>query len=311
MTKRGICLLLAALCASGAWAQPSGDFAFGAIGQPVKTPSDAAPLEQALGESDADSLAFVAVDGFKRTDEPCGDALYNQRFNLLTGAKNGVILVPAGSDWGDCRNPTGKQDGLERLARLRELFYPDEFSLGASKIPLIRQSITPKFRIYAENSRWEVGNVLFTSLNLPAGNNRYRTEAGRNSEFEDRAVATRDWLHRSFANARQKSMAGIVLICDGDPLTKPARANARDGFAEVRQQLLQLAGKFPGKVLLIHNRVDGKQNDGKQTPPRGIIWRGNLGELELNGGWMKVSVKAGDPVLFTAAPGAQQISSER
>jgi len=306
MAMRGFCILAVALHATCALAQPSGDFAFGAVGQPVKTPTDAAPLEQALSESDADNLAFVAVDGFKRADEPCGDALYNQRFNLLAGAKNGVILVPTGSDWSDCRNPSGKQDSLERLEHLRELFYADEFSLGASKIPLIRQSITPKFRLYAENTRWDVGNVLFTSLNLPAANNRYRTEAGRNSEFEDRAIATREWLHRSFANARFKNMAGIVLICDGDPLAKPAKCIARDGFAEVRQQLLQLAAKFPGKVLLIHNRVDDKQ-----PQARGIVWRGNLGLLELSGGWMKVSVNAGDPALFSAAPGAQPDPSKK
>ena len=299
--KRRLPLLLLALYASCAVAQPAGDFAFGVIAEPVRTSSDTAPLEQALAESDADNLAFVAVDGFKRADEPCGDALYNQRFNLLVAAKNGEVVIPAGGDWSDCRNPGGKQDGLERLARLRELFYPDEFSLGGSKVPLVRQSITPKFRMYAENARWDVGGVLFTSLNLPANNNRYRTEAGRNSEFEDRAVATRDWLHRSFANAKFRNMAGIVLICDGDPLAKPAKGAQRDGFAEVRQQLQQLAAKFPGKVLVIHNHADGKA-----PPARSIVWHGKLGARELDGGWMRVAVKPGSPVLFSAAPGAAQ-----
>jgi hypothetical protein len=304
MATRILSILMLALCAGGACAQPSSDFAFGVVAQPGKAPTDAAPLEQALAESDADNLAFVAVDGFKRVDEPCGDALYNQRFALLSGAKNGIVLVPAGSDWGDCRSPAGKQDSLERLQRLRELFYPDEFSMGSSKIPLIRQSITPKFRLYAENTRWEVGGVLFTSLNLPANNNRYRTDAGRNSEFEDRAVATREWLHRSFTNAKFKGMAGIVLICDGDPLTKPPKGVQHDGFAEVRQQLLQLAAKFPGKVLLIHNHIDNKT-----APSHGIVWHGNLGDLELSGSWTKVIVKPNDPALFSASAQVPQPSS--
>ena len=303
MLKPGALLLLLALCLP-AWAQPGTDFAFGVIAQPARAQNNGAPLEQVLAESDADNLAFVAVDGFKRADEPCDDALYNQRFNLLAGAKNGAVLVPAGSDWSDCRNPSGRLDGLERLARLRELFYPDEFSLGASKLPLIRQSITPKFRMYAENARWEVANILFTSLDLPANNNRYRTDAGRNNEFEDRAVATRDWLRRSFANARFKNMAGIVLICDGDPLARPSKGVQHDGFAEVRQQLVQLAAKFPGKVLLIHNHVESKVQQ-----PQGIAWRGNLGELELSGAWMKVSVRTSDRALFMAAPGAAQPNS--
>lgn len=302
MAKRLFPALLLVLCASLAQAQPAGSFNFGVIAQPAKGANDAAPLEQALSESDADNLAFVAVDGFKRADEPCSDELYSQRFALLSGAKNGIVLVPAGGDWGDCRNPAGKQDSLERLERLRELFYPDEFSLGASKIPLIRQSITPKFRMYAENARWEVSGVLFASLNLPANNNRYRTEAGRNSEFEDRAVATREWLHRSFSNAKFRSLAGIVLICDADPLAKPAKGVQHDGFAEVRLQVQQLAAKFPGKVLLIHNHSDSK------AAAHGIAWHGNLGELDLGGTWTKVAVKPGSPALFSAASGGQQPS---
>ena len=301
-------LLLAALllgmlpsCANAA------EFAFGVIGQSIKTPNDAAPLVQAIAESDADNLAFVVADGFKRADESCSDELYQQRYGVLANAKNGLILALAAGDWSECKSRSGRIDGIERLARLRELFFADEFSLGASKIPLIRQSITPKFRSYVENARWEVGNVVFTAFNLPAGNNRYRTEAGRNSEFEDRAIATRDWLRHTFTNAALHKSTGIVLICDGNPLAKSGQSrlfenNARrDGYAEVRQQLTALSAKFPGKVLLIHNRADTKAPHDEK-----ITWHGNVGELEVDAGWVKVTVKTGSSVLFTAKVGEAQ-----
>jgi len=308
MKHRGARILLAAFLLSALPLRAdAAEFAFGVIGQTIKTPNDAGPLVQAIAESDADNLAFVVADGFKRADESCSDDLYQQRYNVLANAKNGLILALAAGDWSECKSRTGRADGIERLGRLRELFFPDEFSLGASKIPLIRQSITPKFRSYVENARWEVGSVVFIAFNLPAGNNRYRTDAGRNSEFEDRAIATRDWLRHTFTSAAMRKSGGIVLICDGNPLPKNGQSrlfesNAkRDGYAEVRQQLTTLAAKFPGKVLLIHNRADARApHDDK------IAWRGNMGELEVDAGWVKVAVKTGSSVLFTAKAGESQ-----
>jgi hypothetical protein len=281
------------------------DFNFAVIGQVVTTPNDATPLAQAISQSDNDNLAFVVANGFKRSDEPCTDQFYEQRHELLSSAKNGLILSLAGSDWSECKNAGGHSTSIERLTHLRELFFADEFSLGASKIPLIRQSNAVKFRSYVENARWEVGNVLFASMNLPAQNNHYRMEAGRNSEFEDRLIANRDWLHRAFALAKLKNLTALVLICDGDPLQKPGTqrlfdSNARrDGFTEIRQQVSAFASKFPGKVLIIHNRFD---DHGLRS--NAIAWHGNVGELEVTE-WMKISVKPGSPTHFAAKPGDQ------
>ncbi|HSY28808.1 MAG TPA: hypothetical protein VK832_14965 [Burkholderiaceae bacterium] len=293
---------LAVFCIPAA-AQPA-EFNFGVIGQVITTANDGSPLVQAITESDADDLAFVVANGFKRVDETCSDQLYELRRDLLSNAKNGLILSLAGSDWSECKNANGHSTAVERLSRLRELFFVDEFSFGASKIPLIRQSNAAKYRSYVENARWAVGSVLFTSVNLPSMNNHYRMEAGRNSEFEDRLIANRDWLHHTFAVAKFNHMTSVVLICDGDPLQKPGTQRLfdsnikRDGFAEIRQQLTALAGKFPGKVLIIHNRFDGR---GARSDA--IVWHGNVGELEVGTEWVKVGVKAENPARFNATRG--------
>jgi hypothetical protein len=313
----GVCVLwLTSHCAMGA--AQSADFDFAVIGQVANAPNDTSnnvsnnapndisPLEQAITQSDSDNLAFVVANGFKRVGEPCTDQLFQQRRDLLAGAKNGLILSLAGYDWSECKNANGHPAAIERLTRLRELFYADDFSLGASKIPLNRQSNAVKFRSYVENARWEVGSVLFASLNLPAQNNHYRMEAGRNSEFEDRLIANRDWLHRTFAQAKQKKMSAVVLVCDGDPLQKPGARHLfdsnskRDGFTEIRQQLSTLAAKFPGKVLIVHNRFD---DHGPHS--NAIAWHGNVGELEVGAEWLKISVKAGVPTRFTTKLGGQ------
>lgn len=279
-------------------AQPV-EFSFGVIGHSFKTAADEAILRAAIAETDDDNLAFVVANGIKAGSEACSDALYMQRKSLFDAAKNGLIVSLAATDWSECRNSHARSAAAERLNRLRDIFFADEFSLGASKIPLIRQSNTAKFRSYGENARWEIGDIMFATVNLPANNNRFRNEAGRNSEFEDRMIANRDWLHRIFTFAGRKKMRGIVLFCDGNPLLAPGFmqrfdfSGRRDGFIEMRQQINALASKFPGKVLLVH-----AQRDVGATAAASIEWNENLGSLGLGAGWVKLTVSPTLPAVF-------------
>ena len=285
-----LCLALATAVPAGA-----GEISFGVISHTVGAARDEAMLRAAISQSDADNLGFVVANGIKSTGEACSDKVYSDRKILLDSAKNGLVVSLAASDWTGCRNEAGKPLALERLSRLRELFFGEDFSLGASRIPLIRQSAVPQFREYAENARWELGDILFATINLPADNNHYRSEAGRNNEFEDRQVANRHWLQRLFLHATYRKLNGIVLFSDGDPLARPRDARGKyDGFADVRQRLAALSRKFPGKVLVVHN-----QGAGLPPAPARIVWRGNLGGVGAPAGWLKVSARDSDPRLFS------------
>jgi len=290
-------LLGTVLSLPAAMAQDS--FQFGVIGHSFGANSDDAVLRRALADSDAANLAFVVVNGIKSSREPCTDTLYGERRELLEQAQNGVIVSLAASDWVGCRNKNGTV-ATERLNRVRELFFDDEFSFGATKLPLLRQSITPKFRSYAENARWEFGDVLFATINIPAANNHFLQDGGRNSEFEDRLIANKDWLQRLFKLAGQKKLSGIVLFCDGNPLAQASQRpflsrTQRDGYAETRQRIIQLAAGFHGKVLLVH----GENLKGES--PTGITWHRNLGSLGVTSGWVKLKVDSHGSATFTLA----------
>jgi len=294
-------LLAACLALSGPAAGADGKFSFGYIAHPFGDAlADEADLRQALAETDQENLAFVVVGGIKSAIEPCADDLYAQRRALLNQAKHGLVVSVAESDWSDCSYRDGRPSALERLHRLRELFFSDDLSFGASRIPLIRQSANPKFRDYAENARWEIGDIMFATVNLPANNNRYLSAAGRNGEFEDRLVANRDWLQRIVMYAKRKQHPGIVIFCDGNPLHAQEESGGRhDGFREMRRQLASLAAGFPGKILLIHNQP---ARAGKQRAPA-IVWKDNLGELPATSGWISVKVTPSQPALFSVAAG--------
>lgn len=257
-------------------------------------------LKTALADNDDSAVAFLVVTGIKGAGEPCTDKLYQRRRDLIDEARRPVVVLPAGSDWIECRNSAGRTNAIERLNRIRELFYGEPNTLGARKLSLTRQSMSPRFRTYAENAHWSVGKVLYATVNMPANNNHYLNEAGRNSEYEDRLVANRFWLNRLFAIARRDRLEALVLFSEGDvkALAQPTGLRAllrsaapdNDGFAEPRRLILSLAQKFPGKVLL----VDGTRVRAKPA----IEWRGNVGHLAAGADALEVVVDPDTKNLF-------------
>lgn len=276
---------------------------FGVIGHSFHNGGSEARLKQAIADESESSLAFVVVTGIKGADEPCSDKLYAQRRELFDDARRPMIVLPAASDWSGCKNSAGRSLAIERLNRLRETFYSEPHSLGMRKLAVTRLSASAKFRSYAENAHWQVGDVLYATINLPANNNHFLPEAGRNSEFEDRMVANRFWLNRLFAMARREKLDAVVLFSEGDvkALTQPtglrallgrASSSKQDGFDEPRRQIASLAQKYPGKVLLI-------DTDSAKKGQPDIEWRGNLGHLSLGSGAVEVKVTPGAASPFT------------
>ena len=288
-----------ALQTGAAAAQPA-DMSFGVIGYTFREAADEALLRRAITESDTDNLGFVVVNGIKAANEPCSDALYEKRLTMLSRAKNGIVLSLAGSDWSDCKRDNGRSAAMERLTRMRDVYFQDEMSFGETRLILTRQSTSTKFRSYAENARWDMGNVVFATINLPAPNNHYLTDAGRNGEFEDRLIANRYWLERTFTFATREKRAGVVLFSDGNPGVHSGRTSARgpdggrDGFVEIRRQIVALAAAFPGKVLFVHG---GSATRSPAAPA--IVWRGNLGDIEVTNGWARLNVSQFSPTLFS------------
>ncbi|CAN7267734.1 hypothetical protein [Massilia sp. LjRoot122] len=261
-------------------------------------------LKDLLLEAKDEELAFLVVTGIKGAAEACGDRVYQKRRALFDKAKRPVILSLSGNDWTGCRNSAGRTSAIERLNRLRELFYGEPESLGKDKLPLTRLSSSPRFRSYAENAHWQVGKVLYATINLPAANNHYLPAAGRNSEYEDRAVANRFWLNRLFAIAKQDKVDAVVLFAEGNmqPLLQPAnglrallqRAPAgHDGFAETRRQVQLRAGTFKGRVLVIDSA--GLPKDARPA----IEWRGNLGHLSVGAHAVELRVAAKGENVFS------------
>lgn len=215
---------------------------------------------------------IIHAGGIKGDTESCGDAVLSARLRVLDDSPAPLLYVPGETDWAECHKPVnGKFDAVERLNRLRELFFPVDTTLGRRTLPLVRQSDQAMFRSFRENVRLVEGNVMVVGLNLPGDNNHYRSEGGRNGEFEDRREANKQWLARAFSVATQRDLPGILVVTHADPLFgngwekrgKPSlldgflRRGTRDGYLEFKRQLRDLTAKFSGQVLLVHASDSG------------------------------------------------------
>ena len=296
-------------------AQPpdiSKTFSFAVLGDTPYSERESYWAREVLKDIDREDLQFVLhVGDIKGGQEPCTDELLKERRDLLSATRHALVLLPGDNDWTDChRRSAGDFDPMERLEKLRELLYADDQTLGGSPFKVQRQSEIAKFRPYRENMRWEIGNVLFVSLNVPGSNNNYLTGAGRNGDFEERLIANEFWLQRAFAYAKKRQLAGVVVAFQANPLFEGianpiTKITTRDGFLELRQWLVQQTENFKGQVLLIHGDTHTYRfNRPLQVGSgRGKIVS-NLARLESFGSpsalsWIKVMVDPTKPELFS------------
>jgi len=259
---------------------------------------------------------IIHAGGIKGDTESCGDALLGARLRVLDDSPAPLLYVPGETDWAECAKPVnGRFDAVERLNRLRELFYPVDATLGRRTIPVIRQSDQAMFRSFRENVRVVIGGVMVVGLNLPGDNNHFRSEGGRNGEFEDRREANRQWLNRAFSVATQRDLPGVLVVVHADPLFgngwekrgKPTlldgflRRGTRDGYLEFKRQLRDLTAKFPGQVLLVHASDNGFSVDRPLRDTGGKIV-GNFTRVALPMGspsrWVELTVTPNTRSVF-------------
>jgi hypothetical protein len=296
----------------------SAGFTFAVIGSLPERPEDVASAHALLDAIDAEHPAFVVhLGNLKGRDESCADTLLEARHDLLDSVTAPLVYIPGDHDWSDCaRAAAGRFDPIERLLRLRELFYPDDNTLGQRAMTVMRQSDQAKFRSYRENARWEMDGVLFVTLNVPGDNNNYNTAGGRNGEYEDRLEANRQWLTRAFAIARQRKLPGMVIMMQADPLFEDGwerrraptlldgllRRRQHDGYLTLKRQLRALTRDYDGAVLLIHGASQSflldrplKDEDGRPDPH--VMRARTYGAPTLDQ-WLEVSVTPGSTPLF-------------
>ncbi len=277
------------------------DFTFAAFGDTPYTEDEEARFPSMIVEINREKLAFVIhVGDFKSGWSACTDTLFELRRDQFSWFQHPLIYTPGDNEWTDCWRPSfasrATRDPLERLQKLRSLFFADDYSLGREKRLLARQSAA-----YPENARWEHDGVVFATLNVPGGNNLRMPE-----EFAARGKANDAWVTAAFGAARAQGRRALVLAMQANPFGGDGRVESP--YAGLMAVITRETVNFNGEVLLIHGDSHRYRMDQPLPDPRTKHALRNFTRLEVHGypfmNWVRVRVAQRDgKVTFSASPG--------
>jgi hypothetical protein len=305
----------------GAAAQPR-RFAFGVIGDLPYNPEQEVQFSNLLHELNDTNLAFVVhVGDLKDSGTPCGDDIFTRRKALFQTSSHPFIYLPGDNEWTDCHSAkAGGYDPLERLARLRELFFSGDYSLGRRTLRLTRQSRDPAYARYRENVRWTFGGVLFAGLHLVGSNNNLGRAPEADAEYAERNAANLAWLKQAFETARREGRKGLVLLMQADPYfedrwppfyvkylrTGPPIDPQPSGFSDFLAALETELLSFDKPVVLVHGDTHYFRVDKPLFGSTSRRMIEHFTRVETFGSpnvhWVRVLVDPASPQVFTFIP---------
>ncbi len=313
LTKKLIFLLaLITLCSvycTNSFATEAKPFSFALMGDVPYHDGEVMDVERMLGEVSSENMDFVVhVGDFKSGSSRCTDELFLHRKQLFNQSLHPFIYVPGDNDWTDCmRKSAGGYFAKERLAKLRELFFADNQSLGRNKISLQQQSDDPLFTTYRENVRWSRENVLFVSLNIPGSNNNTGNSSSDEEEARLRNIANAAWLKQAFALAKLQNFAGVMFFIQADPMFEYGSSHqGLRAYREFLDLLREETEMFSGQVVMAHGDTHFYRVD---QPLRNFKKGGrikNFTRVEVFGSpainWIRVRVDANSKDVFSFQP---------
>ncbi len=291
-----------------------------------------------IADMNKQDLAFTVHDGDLKagngtpgsvTPTICSDALYTQALGFFNSLKAPAILTPGDNDWTDCDRPSnGGFSSLERLDHERAMFFSTAFSLGQHRMRLEVQSTPLCLGVSGpvpcvENRRWTFGGVTYVTLNIQGSCNNLCDTAPDPLEFAARNTANIAWMKDSFAAAKARGSAAVMIIAQADPgwdLSTGAGAPLRDprtlaetdglpdGFHDFLVALRNEVIAFQRPVAYVHGdshyfRVDRPFLDAQGRRLENFTRVETFGDNQANGtndvNWLKVFVNARSREVFS------------
>jgi hypothetical protein len=286
---------------------PPGTFSIGVLGDAPYQFPEGMQYRAVLEDIAAHELSLVVHVGdlFARS---CTDQRYRRSVRGLNSLPHPVVYTPGDNEWTDCGRGPGGFAPLERLARIRQVFFANPArSLGASTIPLAHQGADSSFTEFVENARWVHRNIVFATVHLVGSGNATAPFNGR-TEADDAAATRRTeaataWLRETFAAARALNASAVVLAFHANAALEEAPDSPhRLPFDPFLQALEEAAVGFALPVLIVHgdghdyivDRPLTRRSTGQALP--------NVMRLQVPGspdvGWVRVTVNPAAPEPF-------------
>ena len=169
-------------------------FQFAVIGDYPYTPEDVPKFDRLIDAINAEAPALVLHLG-DISNVACTDAALNTTLAALGRFAMPVVYTPGDNEWTDCQGAGA--DPLQRLGRVRQLFFPTDESLGRRTLTVTRQSAD-----YPENARFSFGDVTFVAVHQVGSTNGTGRSPEGDAEAAARADAGAAWIRAGFEAAR-------------------------------------------------------------------------------------------------------------
>ena len=184
----------------------------------------------------------------------CGDARFEKILDDLNRFQAPLVYTPGDNEWRDCyKKKAGRFDPLERLERLREMFFARSESLGMESMTIERQAdVMPDYPDYVENVRFMHKQVMVATAHIVGWNDKLPQH---NDNIVDsylaREAANIAWTRSSFAKARRDGAKALVMAIHADLWNEEAdlEESIHESWARA---FLEAADDFGRPVLLIH-----------------------------------------------------------
>jgi hypothetical protein len=242
----------------------------------------------------------VHLGDIKSGSTVCSDAYYATIAAAFSMFKDPLVYTPGDNEWTDChRLNNGAYNPLERLAKIREVFFADPgVTLGGRKKQVLAEEG------YPENVLWMQSQAVFATLHVVGSNNSLANWTGnvaptaaQSAEAGARIAATLTWIDRAFDIAEENEVAGVVLMMQADTFEDANETLA--GFSTILARIETRAGGFEGPVLLLqgdsHSFVEDQPLAGATNLTRIVVQGSNAFPAE----YLRLTVDPRSPAFFS------------
>lgn len=219
--------------------------------------------------NDTNGVQFVIhVGDIKAGGERCDDSLLVARFYQFEQFDMPFVYTPGDNEWTDChRTSNGTYLPTERLAKIRELFFPiPGYTTGGVAMPVATQADMAGYEPFVENTLFHKAGVVFSQIHVVGSNNNLlpwdqydptdtfeSPRPDRLQEFEQRNMASLDWLAYTFEEAEANDARGVFISIHANPrFDLDMTSDSRAGFNDFLADLSSYALKYDKPVVLAH-----------------------------------------------------------
>lgn len=240
----------------------SGAFSFAVIGDTPYGSAALAQFPQNIAALNADpSLNFVVhVGDIKNGSSVCSDQYFNQIKADFDQFTHPLVYAPGDNEWTDChRANNGAYNPLERLAKLREIFFAQPGKTLGATMPVKTQASLG----LPEDVSFTRNRVDFAAVNVPGSNNSMLPWTGLGdtsptpeqvAEVHHRTDAVIAEIRQTFDAARQRHDRSVVVLQQADMFDPTYNVPWSDisAFTPIVQTLIDEASAFDGTVYLFN-----------------------------------------------------------